>query len=98
LSLEQCDLVLQKKLAFLEPLQLELILGGALAQLRNYVIEISVLYLQVIDLQLQRLDVGGMYHGKRPPYQRLRIQYKPRNPKKRASPLAPLANGSTVVP
>src|SRR3979409_945073 len=40
LPFEQSDLVLQKELAFLESLQLELILRGAVRQLRNYVIEI----------------------------------------------------------
>jgi hypothetical protein len=63
LSLEQSDLVLEEELAFLESLHLELIQGVAVGQLRDYVVEVSVLYLQLVDFHLESLDVGGMYHG-----------------------------------
>ena len=49
LPLEQGDLILEEKLALLESLQLELILGGAERQLGDYVIEVAVLYLQLMN-------------------------------------------------
>jgi hypothetical protein len=61
--------VLQEELAFLEALQLQLVLGGALRQTGDDIIEISVFYLQLVDSLLQRFDFGGMYHGRHPPYQ-----------------------------
>jgi hypothetical protein len=44
LALEHRDLVLQEELAFLEALQLQLILGGALRKSGDDIIEIPVLY------------------------------------------------------
>jgi hypothetical protein len=70
LALEHGDLVFQEELAFLEALQLDLVLGGALRQAGDYVIEVPVFRLQLIDSDLEGLDFGGMYHGQIPPYQR----------------------------
>jgi hypothetical protein len=63
LALEHGDLVFDEEFAFLESLQLDLVLGGALCQAGDYVIEVSVLGMQLVDLYLETVDVGGMYHG-----------------------------------
>jgi hypothetical protein len=53
-------------------LQLDLVLGGAVRQAGDDIIEVPVLYLQLMDFLLETVDVGGMYHGQLPPYQRAR--------------------------
>ena len=74
LALEDRDLVFQEKLALLEALQLDLILGGAVRQSDDDVIKVPVFRLQLMDFLLETLDVGGMYHhGGIPPYQRTRF-------------------------
>jgi hypothetical protein len=70
LALEHRDLVFQEELAFLEALQLQLVLGGAMRQTGDDVIEVSMLYLQLVNSLLESLDVGGLYHGRHPPHQR----------------------------
>src|SRR5690606_34153766 len=67
LSLEQRDLVLEKELAFLEALQLELILGGVLREPDDHVIEVPVFGLQLPDFLPESLNVGDRYHGCHPP-------------------------------
>jgi hypothetical protein len=64
LALEQSDLVFEEELAFLEALQLELVLGGALREAKYDVIKVPVLCLQLIYFLLQTLNVGDMYHGR----------------------------------
>jgi hypothetical protein len=69
LALEQCNLVFKVKLALLETLQLELVLDSALREAGNYVIEVAVLEMQLIDTLPEHFTVGGMYyHGRLPPY------------------------------
>jgi hypothetical protein len=63
LAFEQCDLVFQQEFAFLEALQLQLVLRGALRKAGNDVIKVSVLGVQLMDLGPETIDVGGMYHG-----------------------------------
>jgi hypothetical protein len=63
LALEQGDLVFQEELAFLEALQLQLILRGGLGEAGNDVIEVSVFGVQLMDPGPETFDVGGMYHG-----------------------------------
>jgi hypothetical protein len=63
LALEHGDLVFQEELAFLEALQLQLILGGGLGEAANDVIEVSVFGVQLMDPGPETFDVGGMYHG-----------------------------------
>src|SRR5687767_6598534 len=62
------DLVLEVQLAFLEALQLELILDGALREAGYDVIEVSVLEVQLVEAVPEHFTVGGMYHGKVPAY------------------------------
>jgi hypothetical protein len=63
-------LVFEIEFSFLEALQLELILGGALREAGDHVIEVPVFRLKLVNFLLESLDVGGMYHGRIPPYQR----------------------------
>jgi hypothetical protein len=63
LALEHGNLIFDEELAFLESLQLDLVLGGALRQAGDYVIEVPVLGMQLVDLDFETVDVGGMYHG-----------------------------------
>ena len=69
LALEQGDLVFEEELAFLESLQLKLVLRGALRESDYDVIKIPVFCLQLIYFLLETLNVGDMYHG-RPSIQR----------------------------
>src|SRR5688572_13640882 len=89
LALEQGDLIFEIKLAFLETLQLELILGGALRESGDYIVEVAVLNVQLIDTFFERFDIQG-HHGWGPPFgSRTRIQYSPNNCKKRDRPIGP---------
>jgi hypothetical protein len=63
LTFENGDLVLQVKLAFLEALQLQLVLDGALRKAGNNVIEVAVLKVQLVNALPEHFTVGGMYHG-----------------------------------
>src|SRR4026208_2241271 len=63
LALEYGYLVFQEEFAFLEALQLDLVLRGALRQAGYDIVEIAVLYVQLVDSLLESFDVGGMYHG-----------------------------------
>src|ERR1043166_1520477 len=51
------DLVFQHQLALFEPLQLQLVEGGALGEARDHVVEIAVLGSQSGALRLQGFDV-----------------------------------------
>jgi hypothetical protein len=68
LTFEVGDLVLEVQLAFLEALQLQLVLDGALREAGYDVIEVSVLEVQLIDTLPEHFTVGGMHHGEVPPY------------------------------
>jgi hypothetical protein len=68
LAFEEGDLVLEVQLAFLEALELQLVLNGALRKAGNDVIEVSVLQMQLVDALPEHFTVGGMYHGHIPPY------------------------------
>jgi hypothetical protein len=63
LTFELGDLILEVQLAFLEALQLKLVLDSALGEAGYDVIEVSVLQVQLIDTLAEHLTVGGMYHG-----------------------------------
>jgi hypothetical protein len=64
LALEHGDLVFEEELAFLEPLQLQLVLRGALRESKYDVIKVPVLGLQLIYSLPENLNVGDMYHGR----------------------------------
>src|SRR5207302_8663908 len=51
------DLVFQHQLALFQPLQLQLVEGGALGETRDHVVEIAVLGSQSGELRLQGFDV-----------------------------------------
>ena len=69
LSFEECDLVLQKQLAFLQALELELVLDGINAKAGDDVVEVAVLEVQLVDALPEHFTVGRMYyHGLHPPY------------------------------
>src|SRR5690349_20725740 len=56
-AFDQRDLVFQHQLALFEPLQLQLVEGGALGKARDHVVEIAVLGSQSGELRLQGFDV-----------------------------------------
>jgi hypothetical protein len=56
------------QLAFLEALQLKLVLDGALREAGYDVIEVSVLEVQLIDALPEHFTVNGMHHWQVPPY------------------------------
>jgi hypothetical protein len=57
------DLVFEIQLALFEALELQLVLNGTLRKAGNYVIEVSVLQVQLINALAEHFTVGGMYHG-----------------------------------
>jgi hypothetical protein len=86
LSFQQSDLVLQVKLALLQALELKLILDRIDREAGDYVIEVSVLEVQLVYALPEHFTVGRMYHGNVPPYRLDVLQYRPNKNKKRASP------------
>src|SRR5690349_18872915 len=89
------DLVLEVELAFLEALQLQLILDGALREAGYDVIEVPVLEVQLVDTLPEHFTVGGMYHGEVPPYRLDESQYRPKKNKKRGAESLPRGCFST---
>src|SRR6266436_5148908 len=66
LAFDLLDLVLQRQLAFLEPLQLKLVERAALDHARDHVIEVAVLGFQLGELRLEGFDVEIHRNSARP--------------------------------
>src|SRR5947207_3543926 len=66
LAFDLLDLVLQRQLAFLQPLQLKLVERAALDNARDHVIEVAVLSFQRGELRLEGFDVEIHRNSARP--------------------------------
>src|SRR6266566_8854844 len=66
LAFDLLDLVLQRQLAFLQPLQLKLVERATLDHARDHVIEVAVLGFQRGELRLEGFDVEIHRNSARP--------------------------------